>query len=235
MIRNEYTLPPQSYKTQEPVESPFYRAKQEWDNRLGSEVVRGKNWRIAFLFTCILSLILAATNVYQVLSIKIHPVVITVNSETGQPKVLGKLETLTYEPKEQEIKYFIGQFIQNIRAVPADPVVIKKNWFTAYSYLKPKASNYLNQLTQKDSDGALSKIGKETVTIKPISVLRVNGSNSFQARWKELRFDVGGSLKEEYVMSGVFTIVFDTPENMDVLSTNPLGLFIEDFQWNKEL
>lgn len=235
MIRHEYTIPPVNYKSSEAIESPYFRARQEWDNRLGSEVVRGKNWRVAFFLACALSLVLAGTNVYQVLSIKVHPVVITVSSETGQPNVLGKIQDVKYIPKEQEIKFFIGQFIQNIRAVPSDPVVIKKNWFNAYSFLKTKASNYLNQLTQKEADGPLSKIGIETVTIKPISVLRVNGSNSYQARWREFRFDQGGTLKEEYNMTGVFTIKFETPENMEILSMNPLGIFIEDFQWNKEL
>jgi len=234
-MRHEYTAPPSNYKSTQAVESPFFRAKEEWDNRIGSSVARAKNWRVAFFLSIALVLVLSGTNLYQVMTVRIHPVVITVNSETGQPKVIGKIEDTKYVPKEQEIKYFIGSFIQNVRAVPADPVVIKKNWFTAYSFLRSKASNYLNHLANNDSDSPLKKIGAETITIKPISILRVNNSDSYQARWKEMRFDSGGSLLEEYTMTGVFTISFETPSNMEILSVNPLGIFIENFQWNKEL
>ena len=183
----------------------------------------------------ILSLGLIGMNVYQLTQHKVVPFVIAINAESGEPKILGRVADSVYSPKEQEIKYFLGQFISFVRSVPSDPVVIKKNWMNAYLYLRRQAANLLNDIANRDDDNPLKKIGEQTVSVKPISIVRVGGSNSFQARWKESRYSKNGAPIDEYTMTAVFTLEFDTPKDEATLSVNPLGIFVSNFQWNREL
>lgn len=234
-MKSEFLSPPQSYKPESGVETPYLRARKEWDDRLGTSVVQAKNWRLAFMLSALLSLGLFGLNLYQVTQHKVVPFIVGLNQETGEPKIFGKVDQKPYEPREEEIRYFLSQFVQYVRAVPSDPVVIKKNWLLAYQFLRPKASTLLNSITNADEQSPLKRIGQETATAALISVTRVAGSESFQVRWKEARFSKNGAPVEDYTMTGVFTIEIDTPKDEETLLANPLGLFITNFQWNREL
>lgn len=234
-MKSEFLSPPQSYKPENSVETPYLRARKEWDERLGMTVVQAKNWRMAFMLSALLCLGLFLLNVYQVTQQKVVPFIVGVNEQTGEPRVFGKVDHKPYEPREEEIRYFLSQFVQYVRAVPSDPVVIKKNWLLAYQFLRPSASTLLNNITNTDINSPLKRIGQETATAALISVTRVAGSESFQVRWKEARFTKNGAPIEDYTMTGVFTFEIDTPEDEEALLANPLGLFITNFQWNREL
>lgn len=182
-----------------------------------------------------MSLILLVACLYQVQERKIIPIIVGIDKERGEPVVIGRAGEKSYTPQLQEMKYFLSQFISSVRSVPLDPVLIKQQWLRAYKFLRPEASNMLNDLTNKDENSPLKRIGEETVIVKPISVTQVSETNSFQARWEEMIYDKQGSLKERYVMTGIFTVDLDPPRTEENLLVNPLGLFIKNFQWNKEL
>ena len=234
-MRTDFLAPPENFRPNQHVITPYMRARAEWDSRLGHTTVQAKNWRVAFFISALMSVSLLAINGYQVAQRKLIPVIVTINPENGAPNVLGKVGETSYEPRDEEIKYFLGQFIQRVRAVPADSVLIKKNWLDAYKFLRRAASVSLNTMVNEDSDSPFKKIGEETVTVQPISVIRVNNSSSFQARWTETVYGKTGALKEQYTMTGVFTIEVSPPTDEQTVLTNPLGIFISTFQWSKEL
>ena len=234
-MQTEFINPPISFRPNEPVETPYLRAKEEWDRRIGTTVVQAKNWRLGFFSCALLALIMTGLNAYQLTQRKVVPFIVSVNPESGEAAVIGKALEINYTPKEQEIKYFLSQFIQNVRSVPSDPVVIKRNWLTAYLFLRKQAANLLNEMTNSSEDSPAKKIGEQTIMVKPISVVRVGDSNSFQARWKESRFSKNGAPIEEYTMAGVFSVEVETPGDEQTLTANPLGIFITNFQWNREL
>ena len=202
---------------------------------MGSIVVSARNWRAAFFLSSTLTLVLAVGLVAISQTRKVIPVMVGIDKERGEPVVFGPVGEQAYKPQSQEVKYFLTQFITSVRAVPTDPVLIKQSWLRAYKFLRPEAANMLNDLANKDPESPLKKIGEETVIVKPISVVQVAGSNSFQSRWEESVYSKQGSLKDRYVMNAVFTIDLDPPKTEDTLQINPLGLYIKNFQWNKEL
>lgn len=226
---------PTKDKVEGQPESPYLRASQEWDDRPGRSTVQAKNWRLAcFMSTCI-GVILACANLYQVTARKVVPYVITVNGETGAPKVIGELGESDYQPQMNEIRYFLTQLVRYLRAVPADPVVVKQNWLTAYQFLTPQAANALNSRTAEEADAPLKKLGERTVTVQPISASSIGQSQSYQLRWAEEVFDKHGSRLDVYNMSGIFVVEIKPPKEESVLSSNPLGIYVKDFQWSREL
>lgn len=235
MLQSEFLTPPINYSPLEHVETPYQRAKGEWDNRLGRSVVQAKNWRAAFFSLAVIATALLVLNTYQLLENKVVPYIIEVNTDTGESRSLGRVAERGYQPKEEVIKYFLGKFVTDIRSVPSDPVVIKRNWLNAYFFLKREAANLLNGLTNDDGESPLKRIGQETVTVKPISIVKVDASDSYQVRWKEARYTKNGAPIEEYTMTGIFTLKLEKPKDEEALSINPLGIFISNFQWNREL
>lgn len=227
--------PPANYHVPDALETPYLRARQEWDERMGGALVHAKNWRLAFFGALLISII--SLTGFALLSMKprMIPVIVTTDNLSGKTDVIGDIRHLAFEPGEIQIKYFLSQFIARVRSVPSDPVVIKKNWTEAYAFLRREAANKLNALANSEDGSALFSIGEQMVTATPISIVRVGESESYQARWKEEVFDKNGLPTESYNMVGIFEIEIESPERDDILLINPLGVFISNFQWNREL
>jgi type IV secretion system protein TrbF len=230
-----FLTPQPSMKPSETIDSPFLRAKQEWDLRMGSSIIQARNWRFAFVLAMVCSGLLGALNILQLSKANVIPVLVGLDKETGEPTVVGPAPSKQYKPGPLETKYFLSQFIRFVRSVPTDSVVIKQNWLRAYSFLRKDAASLLNEMTNKDEESPLKKIGKIIVSIQPISVVQIPDTDSFQVRWKETTYSSTGNKIEDYTMLGTFLIEIDPPKDEQTLKENPLGLFIKNFQWNREL
>lgn len=234
-MKIEFTAPPATYKPEAPPMTPFLRARQEWDDRIGTTVVQAKNWRVAFFMSSATALLLFSLLAYQSTQRRIIPVIVGLDRERGEAVFMGRTSTQMYQPQLQEIKFFLTHFITLVRAVPSDPVLIKQNWLNAYQFLRPKAANALNDIANKDPKSPLKRIGEETLTLQALSVTQVAGGTSYQVRWEENAYNSHGMATEHYIMNGVFTIEVNLPDDEKVLAVNPLGIFITNFQWNREL
>lgn len=234
-MTQEYLNEPFNYKPKHHVVTPYLRAKQEWDDRIGSTVVQAKNWRMSAIFSLAITLALSIALSIMVGKSEVVPIIVGVDKQSGEARVIGRVSDITYKPELPEIRFFITHFVTLIRSVPSDPVLIKQNWTKAYYFLRKEAANVLNDLTNNDAKSPLKRIGKLTVVIRPISVVQVAGSDSYQTRWEETLYDQHGTAIDRYVMNGVFTVEFAPPTDEKVLAVNPLGLYIRSFQWNREL
>ncbi|SOO09581.1 Type IV secretory pathway, TrbF component (fragment) [Xanthomonas citri pv. fuscans] len=79
----------------------------------------------------------------------------------------------------------------------------------------------------------MSKVGQETVTTQVTSVVPVS-ADSYQVRWVETSFTDQGQVKERATWTSTFTIKQSTPDPKIEL-VNPLGLFITDFNWQRDI
>ena len=59
--------------------------------------------------------------------------------------------------------------------------------------------------------------------------------NSYQVRWNESIFNSQGAPVDDYKMTGIFTITYIEPKTEKEILENPLGIYIKDFSWSKEL
>ena len=234
-MSREFLSEPTPMKPTQPPVTPYLRAQQEWDDRIGATVVRAKNWRLAFAISSITTLTLSFAVIQQTAQRRVIPVIVALDRERGEPVVIGRVHESAYQPSILELKFFITHFIHLVRNVPSDPVLIRQSWLKAYLFLRREAANQLNSITNKDDQSPLKRIGEQTVTIQPVSVVQVAGSNSYQARWQETIYDDHGNQIERYVMNGVFTIELEPPRDERILNENPLGLYIRSFQWNREI
>jgi len=173
---------------------------------------------------------------YQGSRSTVQPYLIEHNSATGEAVGLGPIPAWNYTPQINEYRHFIGSWLQMVRGVSLDPVVIKRNWLDAYQFTTQGAANQLNDWAQKDE--RLAKIGQETVSIEILSINPVADSHSYQIRWKESVRTREGTLKEESAMTGVFPVKVEPPDprNERALQVNPLGIKIDGgFQWSKDI
>jgi type IV secretion system protein TrbF len=136
-----------------------------------------------------------------------------------------------YEPSDAQIAAELTRFIEHVRGVSIDPVVVKQSWLKAYDYATDRAALTLNDYA-RDND-PFAKIGRRSVSIEITSVVRASPT-SFQLRWREKAFE-NGSLAGTESYTGVLTIVVKPPRDAATLKANPLGIYVNAINWSREL
>ena len=145
-------------KTPEP-ETPYQRAGQVWDERIGSARVQAKNWRLAFFGALALSGGLAGGLVWQSARGTVTPWVVQVD-KLGQAQAVAPA-IADYRPTDPQIAWHLARFIEEVRSIPADPVVLRQNWLDAYNYVTDKGALALNDYAR--TSDPFSKVGKTQV------------------------------------------------------------------------
>ena len=210
-------------------ETPYQSAQQLWDERIGSSRVQAKNWRLMAFGSLALAFVTAGGLLWYSARSTITPYVVEVG-RAGQVLGVGPAVE-TYHPQTAEIAYFLSRFIEDVRSVPLDPIVLRQNWLEAYDYVTPRGAAMLNAYAR--ANNPFAQVGQRTVTVQVRSIVRVSGS-SFQAQWTEQTF-ANGALVSTERWTGILTIVIHTPHDVVSLSKNPLGIYIDGLDWSRDL
>jgi len=230
-MSNEFNQPVTNYKPTEGPTTPYQRANQEWDNRIGNAVVQASNWRYAMFGTLALCIFLVFGIIYQSSKASVVPYIVQV-SQGGEVLNVSKAIETYRTPQENEIKYFLGKWLRDVRDLPLDIVVKKQNWVSSYYFMRPAAALKMNEIIKKDNP--MSKVGEMTIGVKLTSIVKMS-PQSYQCRWVEEVFGKGGDLIDAYKMTGVLTVDFSRPKTEKDIFVNPLGLYVKDFSWSKDI
>lgn len=215
-------------KAPEP-ETPYQRAAQAWDDRIGSARVQAKNWRLAFFGTLALAGGLSGGLVWQGARGTIVPWVVEVD-KLGEAQAVSPA-TAAYRPTDPQAAFHLARFIEEVRGIAADPIVVRENWLKAYDFTTDKGALALNDYAR--TNDPFARIGKVQVAVDVSSVIRAS-PDSFRVAWTERHYQ-DGSLAGTERWSAILTIVVQPPRTPDALRKNPLGLFVNAINWSKEL
>src|SRR3546814_1154713 len=112
-------------QTPEPT-TPYQRAAQAWDDRIGSARVQAKNWRLAFFGSLALSGGVTGGLIWQSARGHIVPWVVQVD-RLGDAQAVASAEA-GYRPTDPQVAFQLPRFIEQVRSLPADPVVVLQHW-----------------------------------------------------------------------------------------------------------
>jgi type IV secretion system protein TrbF len=224
-----FQRPVQRYGNTPVAQTPYARAGQVWDERIGSARAQAHNWRLMAIGSLALSLLLAAGLIWESRQSRIVPYLVAVD-RLGAPSVIGPAERIR-APDAVEIGWFLGHFIEDVRAVGLDPVLTRRNWLEAYDFVSPRGAAFLN--TQARAADPFGNQGLRTVSVQLVSVIAIS-SRSYQVRWTETTF-VEGNRSGTRQWTAILTILLQPPRTADGLKRNPLGIFIDGIDWSEEL
>ena len=214
-------------KTPEPV-TPYQKAAQVWDERIGSARVQARNWRLMAFGSLLLSAGLSAALVWQSAQGTIVPYVVEVDRLGAAQAVLPAIAD--FRPTDPQIAYHLSRFIENVRQIPADPIVLRQNWLHAYDFTTDRGALALNDYARVNDPFA--KVGDTQVSVEVSSVIRASES-SFRIAWIERRY-AGGQLAATERWTAILTIVLQQPRDAERLRKNPLGIFVNAINWSRE-
>jgi len=214
--------------TPEP-ETPYQRAGQVWDERLGSARVQARNWRLV-AFGCLgLAALETAGLLWQAGRSTVTPYVVEVDRQ-GQVRAVGAAVE-DYRPNDAQIAHHLARFITNVRSLPLDPVVVRQNWLEAYDYATDRGAATLNEHAR--ANDPFGRVGRTSVAVEVTSVVRAS-DNSFQVRWIERTYE-NGALARTDRWTAILSIVIQPPRDETRLRKNPLGIYVNGLNWSREL
>lgn len=211
-------------------ETPYQKAQQVWDNRIGSSSSQANNWRLMAIINGVLALLLLIILVVVLRTDRDRLFVAQVTS-SGRVQNVELLKE-AYKPSVAQKQYFLAHFVKLIRSVPLDPVVAKKDWSAAYAFLGRVAAKQLNERWQQDSP--IKLLGKKTVTVTVTNVNPIS-EDTFDISWREKTLNIDGQRPISKNYSGVFTLTTAQPETEAQILQNPLGIFIARFHFSVEV
>jgi type IV secretion system protein TrbF len=215
-------------RTPEP-ETPYQKAAQVWDERIGSARVQAKNWRLMAFGCLMLSGALASGLVWQSLRGTVTPWVVEVD-RLGQAQAVAPADS-GFQPTDPQIAFHLARFIEDVRGLPADAVVLRQDWLRAYDFTTDRGAAALNDFAR--TNDPFANLGKLQISVEVSSVIRAS-PNSFRIAWIQRTYE-NGSLSTTERWTAILTIVIDAPRDADRLRKNPLGVYVNAINWSKEL
>ncbi|MEP2028842.1 MAG: conjugal transfer protein TrbF [Paracoccaceae bacterium] len=215
-------------KTPEP-ETPYQKAAQVWDERMGSARVQAKNWRLMAFGCLILSSGFATALVWQSARGTVVPYVVEIDGH-GEARAV-EAATAGYSPTDPQIAWHLARFIEEVRGLPADPVVVRQNWLRAYEFTTDRGAIALNDHAR--ADDLFNRVGEEQVSVEVSSVIRAS-PDSFRIAWTERHYD-NGQLARTERWTAILTLVIDPPRTAERLRANPLGIYVNAINWSREM
>ena len=215
-------------RTPEP-ETPYQRASQAWDERIGSARVQAKNWRLIAVGNLALAGGLAFGLVWQATQGTVVPWVVQVD-KLGQAQAIAPA-TADYRPTDPQIAWHLARFITDVRSISLDPVLMRENWLSAYDFVTGRGALFLGEYAR--SADPFGQVGTRTVSVQVTSVVRAS-DRSFQVKWTESAYE-RGSFAGTSRWTAILSIVVRPPRSTEMLRKNPLGLYVDAIDWSREL
>ena len=214
--------------TPEPV-TPYQKAAQLWDERIGSSRIQARNWRLMAFSCLMLSAGLAGAMVWQSRQSRVTPYVVEVD-HLGEVRAVASA-VQSYQPNDAQIAWYLARFIANVRSLSIDPVLVRGSWLEAYDFATERAALFLNDYAR--TSDPFAAVGARNISVQVTSVVRASDS-SFQVKWTEQSYERASLAKTER-WTAILTTVIQPPRNVEVLKKNPLGLYVNAIAWSREL
>jgi type IV secretion system protein VirB5 len=209
-------------------ETPYQRAGQAWDDRIGAARVQAANWRLMALGLLGLSGGLAGALAWLAAQGAVTPWVVEVD-RAGQVQAVGPA-IKGYAPTDTQVRSALARFIDDVRSISSDGVVVGKAWERAYGLAEGDAARFLTAHAAAIDLNA--QIGKTQVSAEVTSVLRAS-PRSFRAAWVERRY-VDGQLQATERWSAILTVELRAPRTDKEVIANGLGVRITAITWSRE-
>lgn len=139
---------------------------------------------------------------------------------------------LSARQKEQVIRAQLGQFVRAVREVIPDLELQKRAIARAYSHLSRQhpAFQAVSQFHQDHSPFRRA----ETVTVEIAQILRLS-AGSWRIEWRETARGRKGEARPPTRWAAIATVRIGGGVREETLLLNPLGLYVLDFNWSRDL
>ena len=235
------TKPTPKTKPKTPAsDNPYLTARRTWNENVGSLVSARQTWQIVGICSLLIALSAVGGMIYIGDQSKFIPYVVEVPDSTHIPIIRGDItESSDFDPRVVEAE--LAAFIQNARLVTADIALQRQAILDVYALLQQQSPAFIkmNEYLNGSPEVNHFKLAETETQNVQITDILPQTKDTWQVDWIETVRDRDGAPKEPpYRMRALLTIEIippDTNTSEDQIQKNPLGIYIKDFSWSKQV
>lgn len=210
------------------IETPWKKAKQTWDNRLGKAWREGHYWMYAFFlmlaYNCWAGY--QATHLEHARAARPIEIFYVAMDANGIATVLGKAPLQT-TPTKAAMEARVRRFLTLTRGKTLDQVQVGKAWKEdAYNWVTPRGAILLNEWA--DERKLVLRSPKVSIAVE-ITRLLLKSDSSYDVWWTETKRDHNNNREDVSAWSGNYVVKVDKPKDEKQLMANETGVFIDYF------
>lgn len=212
----------------------YENARQEWNERYGGYIARANTWRRVAILALVVAAIAVAGVGWIGAQSKVTPYIVQID-KTGTAVAMQPAEHAAgVEGQERIVKALLARWITDLRTVTPDVNLQKSAIHEVYSHLSKidPAEGEINEFYTDNNP--FDRAGKDLVAVQIIGVLEAS-AQTWQVEWIETSRDRRGGIIGRKHMKAMLTIEFIPPANEEMIRDNPIGLYIKNIDWSKEL
>lgn len=213
----------------EEVGTPYRRAREVIDSRVGSARKQAYNWRLFALGMVGVVILAVGGLIWQSMKSRVEPYVVEVGKE-GEVRLVGKPQEKAYRPKEAVRESVAQEWMLDIRRRPADKGVLKDQLMDGYERVTGEAKGHLDSVLDEESPFEFIQDKRRAVTVTSVNKV---GNGSYRLEWVEKVRNENGYLMGEREYVGIVDLEFRRAETEQQLKKNPLGLYVTHFSINR--
>jgi type IV secretion system protein VirB5 len=212
--------------------NPYLNARREWNERYGSYIAQAAAWRLTAIVSLCIAAVAVAGVVYMGSQSRIVPYVVQVD-KLGTTLAIGRADQAA--PVDSRVmRATLAHWINNVRSVYVDAAAERAVLKEAYATVNRRgpAYNALNEYFRANDPFERAK--QETVSVEVLSVLPLTDS-TWRVEWREDRRGRDGNLASQQQMQATVTVIVSPPTDDSAALLNPLGIFVNAFNWSPRL
>lgn len=219
-------------------DNPFFNARMAWNAHEGEILASRQLWQIIGILSLLIALSAVGGVIYIGQQSKFIPYVVAVD-KLGAAVAVSRADVAA--PVDSRVmQATLASFITDARMVTPDVTVQRAAVFRVYALLAPgdpstlKMNEFINGTPEANP---FQRAAKETVHTQITSALP-QSAETWQIDWMEEVRDRQGALKSSVRMRALLSIYVAPPTaatEEEQIRRNPLGIFVKDFSWSKQL
>lgn len=220
-------------------DNPYLSARRTWNDHIRSVHASRQTWQMIGILALLIALAGVGGMIHIGSQSRFVPYVVEVD-KLGQALAVAPAERAS-AIDQRVVHASVASFIGDARLVTPDVALQRKAVFRLYSMLSGSdpATNKTNEwLNGLEDSSPFKRAIKETVSTEVLSVIPQT-PDTWQVDWMETVRDRQGILKSQpYRMRALVTVytVPATPQTTEEqVRNNPLGIYVRDYSWSKQL
>lgn len=212
--------------------NPYVEARREWNERYGGYIEQAQHWRLMAIISGTIALIAVTGVAYIGAQSKIVPYVVEVD-KFGTVAAVARAEQPA-EVDQRVIKAYLARFVTDWRAVTIDRQAQKGAIDRVYAML-PSGSVALSKLNDYfRANNPFVVSSKRSVGVAVTNLLPIS-ERTWQVEWQEVTRDPRGEIQGNVRMKASILIGITPPLDETLMLINPLGVYITDVNWSRQL
>jgi len=210
--------------------SPYVRARQEWDERFGDQIKSRKRWQL-MAFTSLATTLLCVGGMVAIgFRSRTVPYVVALDDVGRAVPVIPAQQVAVKDVRLQEA--VVARWITDMRTVVTDAVAERRLVDEVYAQTAQNsaASAIVTEFYSTNSPFDLLK--KQTVDVSVESIVQ-QSAKAYEVTWSEATRDLVGTFVASHRYRAFVTVTTEEVTDAKQALVNPLGLYVTNLTWGE--